>query len=55
MGKVEIDLGCVIGPQGPKGDKGDKGDTGESGKDGIAVKEGDKIVYDKKIIFKIIR
>ena len=39
MGKVETDLGCVIGPQGPKGDKGDKGDKGESGKDGIAVKE----------------
>lgn len=52
MRKVEEDLGCVVGPQGPKGDKGDKG---EPGKDGTAVREGDKVVSDKKIIFKIIR
>ncbi len=60
MGKVETDLGCVIGPQGPKGDKGERGETGPQGpvgKDGASIKVGDTYATakEKEVFFKILR
>ncbi len=63
MGKIETDLGSVIGPKGPKGDKGDKGDVGETGAQGPAGKDGESIkvgetpetARERKIFFRIIK
>lgn len=59
MGKVETDLGRVVGPQGPKGDKGDKGEMGvqgPAGKDGASIKVGNNYTTAKemKIFFKTL-
>lgn len=56
MGKVETDLGRVVGPQGPKGDKGEMGEQGPAGKDGASIKVGNNYTTAKemKIFFKTL-